>query len=58
MQAKEVVLHFVALGETFGEISAFDGKARALNAIALEPSEVFAIRAPDLMPISPRIPLA
>lgn len=49
-QAKEVVLHFVALGETFGEISAFDGKARALNAIALETSEVFAIRARDLMP--------
>jgi CRP-like cAMP-binding protein len=50
VQAKEVVVHFVALGETFGEISALDGKARALNAVALEASEVFAIRARDLMP--------
>ncbi len=50
MQAREMVLHFVALGETFGEISAYDGKARALNAVALEASEVFAIRTRDLMP--------
>ncbi len=49
-QAKEMVLHFPALGESFGEISALDGKERALNAVALEASEVFAIRIRDLMP--------
>jgi CRP-like cAMP-binding protein len=49
-QAKEMVLQFVAIGETFGEISAFDGKTRALNATALETSEVLVIRTRDLTP--------
>lgn len=49
-QAKEMVLHFVTPGESFGEISAFDGKERALGAVALEASEVFAIRMRDLRP--------
>jgi CRP-like cAMP-binding protein len=49
-QAKEVVVHFVTPGESFGEISAFDGKRRALNATALEVSEVLAFRMRHLMP--------
>jgi CRP/FNR family transcriptional regulator, cyclic AMP receptor protein len=50
MQAKEVILHFVGVGETFGEISALDGKVRMLNAVALEASEGFTIQARDLLP--------
>ena len=50
LQAKEMVLHFVGVGETFGEISALDGKARMLNAVALEASEGFTIHARDLLP--------
>jgi CRP-like cAMP-binding protein len=49
-QAREMVLHFVTAGESFGEISALDGRARALNATALEPSEVLALRKQHLMP--------
>jgi CRP-like cAMP-binding protein len=40
----------VGVGETFGEISALDGKARMLNAVALEASEGFTIHARDLLP--------
>jgi CRP/FNR family transcriptional regulator, cyclic AMP receptor protein len=50
MQAKEMILHFVGVGEIFGEISALDGKARMLNAVALEASEGFTIHARDLLP--------
>jgi CRP-like cAMP-binding protein len=50
MQAKEMVLHFVGVGETFGEISALDGKARMLNAVALEASQGFTIHARRLSP--------
>lgn len=49
-QAKEMVLHFVAVGENFGEISALDSRARMLNAVALEASEAFMIHARDLLP--------
>jgi CRP-like cAMP-binding protein len=47
---KEVVLHYVAAGDIFGEISALDGKARAVDAIALEESEVFFVYRRDLLP--------
>jgi len=50
LKAKELVLHFAGVGEAFGEISALDGKERALNAIALEASEVFVIYTRDLLP--------
>jgi len=49
-QAKEMVLRFPAPGESFGEISLFDGKARTLDAVALEASEVFLILIRDLTP--------
>jgi CRP/FNR family transcriptional regulator, cyclic AMP receptor protein len=49
-QAKEVILHFVAPGEVFGEITALDGKERAVGAVALEDSEVFVIHARDVLP--------
>jgi len=49
-KAKEMVLHFVGVGDAFGEISALDGKERAVNAVALEASEVFVIHARDLLP--------
>ena len=41
---KEVVLHYVGVGDIFGEIAALDGKERAADAIALEDSEVFVTR--------------
>jgi CRP/FNR family transcriptional regulator, cyclic AMP receptor protein len=50
-QAKEMVLRFPALGESFGEISAFAGKTHTLDAVALEASEVFLIRIRDLTPV-------
>jgi CRP-like cAMP-binding protein len=49
--AREVVLHFVGVGEILGEIAALDGKERAANAVALEESEVFIIHTRDLLPI-------
>jgi CRP/FNR family transcriptional regulator, cyclic AMP receptor protein len=49
-QAKEMVLRFPGIGESFGEISAFGGKAHTLDAIALEASEVFVIHIRDLTP--------
>jgi len=50
IKAKEVVLHFVVPGETFGEVAALDGKERAANAVALEASEVLVIHTRDLLP--------
>lgn len=49
-QAKEVVMHFAAPGEVFGEVAALDGKERAVGVVALEDSEVFVIHARDLLP--------
>jgi CRP/FNR family transcriptional regulator, cyclic AMP receptor protein len=49
-QAKEVILHFAGPGEVFGEITALDGKERAVTAVALEDTEVFIIHTRDLMP--------
>jgi CRP/FNR family cyclic AMP-dependent transcriptional regulator len=50
MGGKEVVLHYVGVGDIFGEIAALDGKERAADAVALEDSEVFAVYRRDLMP--------
>jgi CRP/FNR family transcriptional regulator, cyclic AMP receptor protein len=47
---KEVVLHFVSVGEVFGELAALDGKERAVDAVATESSEVFVIYRRDLLP--------
>ena len=40
---KEVVLHYVGVGNIFGEVAALDGKERAADAIALEDAEVFVV---------------
>src|SRR5262249_199727 len=45
--AKEVVL---MSGDLNGEIAALDGKGRTADTIALEPCEVFAVHARDLLP--------
>jgi CRP-like cAMP-binding protein len=50
LHAKEIVLHFVIPGETFGEIGALEGSGRASSAVALEASEVFSMRMRDLLP--------
>ena len=47
---KEVVLYFVGPGDICGEIAALDGKERAVDAIALEDSEVFVVYTRDLLP--------
>ena len=38
---KEVVLHYVGVGEIFGEIAALDWKERAADAVALEECQIF-----------------
>ena len=48
---KEVVLHYVGVGNIFGEVAALDGKERAADAIALEDAEVFVVSTRDLWPI-------
>src|SRR5262249_1674651 len=48
--AKEVVLNILGAGDLNGEIAALDGKGRTADTIALEPCEVFAIHARDLLP--------
>ncbi len=48
--AKEVVLHFLRVGDICGEIAALDGKARAATAVALESTEVLIIYTSDLLP--------
>jgi CRP-like cAMP-binding protein len=48
--AKEIVLHFLAERDIFGEISALDGNARAPHAITLEDLEAFVVYARDLRP--------
>jgi CRP-like cAMP-binding protein len=47
---KEVVLHYIGIGDIFGEIAALDGKERAADAIALEASDVFVVSTNDLLP--------
>jgi CRP/FNR family transcriptional regulator, cyclic AMP receptor protein len=48
--AKEVVLNFLGAGDLNGEIAALDGKGRTADTITLEPCEVFAVHARDLLP--------
>jgi CRP/FNR family transcriptional regulator, cyclic AMP receptor protein len=48
--AKEVVLNFLGAGDINGEIAALDGKERSADAVALEPCEIFAVYARDLVP--------
>ena len=55
---KEVVLHFVSVGEVFGELAALDGKERAVDAVATENSEVFVIYRSDLLPTLNKHPQA
>jgi CRP-like cAMP-binding protein len=50
VDGKEVVLHYVGVGDIFGEIAALDGKEYAADAIAMEDSEVFAVGTRDLLP--------
>ena len=50
VDAKEVVLNFLGVGDINGEIAVLDGPERSANAIALENSEVLAIYARDLIP--------
>jgi CRP/FNR family cyclic AMP-dependent transcriptional regulator len=55
---KEVVLHYVGVGDIFGEIAALDGKERAADAIALEDSGVFVVSTRDLLAALTAHPLA
>jgi CRP-like cAMP-binding protein len=50
LSGKEIVLHFLVPGNISGEIAAMDGRERAVNAVALEESEIFLIYTRDLMP--------
>jgi CRP/FNR family transcriptional regulator, cyclic AMP receptor protein len=50
MGGKEVVLHYVGVGDIFGEIAALGGTERAADAIALENSEIFLVCMRDLLP--------
>jgi CRP-like cAMP-binding protein len=56
--SKEVVLHFVSVGEAFGELAALDGKERAVDAIATENSQVFIVQRRDLLPTLNKHPQA
>ena len=49
--AREIVMHFVGVGDVFGETSALDGKGRATTSVALEDLEVFMISSRDLLPM-------
>lgn len=48
--AKEVVLHFLGVGDIYGEVAALDGEERACDAVALEDTEVFIVYTRDLLP--------
>ena len=50
VDGKEVVLHFLGVGDICGEIAALDGKERAVDAIALEDADVFVVSTRDLLP--------
>jgi CRP/FNR family transcriptional regulator, cyclic AMP receptor protein len=50
VDGKEVVLNFLGVGDITGEIGALDGNERTADAVALEPCEVFAVHARDLLP--------
>src|SRR5436190_18523014 len=47
---KEVVLHFLGVGDIYGELAALDGKERAADAIALEDADIFVVSTRDLLP--------
>lgn len=48
--AKEIVLHFLGVGDIFGDVAALDGAERAADAQALEDCEVFVLHSRDLIP--------
>lgn len=48
--AKEIVLHFLGVGDIFGDVAALDGAERAADAQALEDCEVFVLFSRDLIP--------
>lgn len=50
IRGKEVVLYYSGIGDVFGDVSALDGKERAVDTVALEDSDVFVIFARDLLP--------
>ena len=47
---KEVALDFLGVGDILGETSALDGKERAVDAVALEGSDIFVVYTRDLLP--------
>jgi CRP/FNR family transcriptional regulator, cyclic AMP receptor protein len=47
---KEVALDFLGVGDILGETSALDGKERAVDAVALEASDIFVVYTRDLLP--------
>ena len=47
---KEVALDFLGVGDILGETSALDGKERAIDAVALETSDIFVVYTRDLLP--------
>jgi CRP-like cAMP-binding protein len=47
---REVILNFLGVGDISGEIGALDGNERTADAVALEPCELFAVHARDLLP--------
>jgi len=50
VDAREVVLNFLGVGDINGEIAALDGKQRTADVIAIEGCEVFVVYARDLIP--------
>jgi CRP/FNR family transcriptional regulator, cyclic AMP receptor protein len=48
---KEIVLNFLGMGDTYGEMAVFGGQTRTADAVALEASEVFTVYARDLLPV-------
>jgi CRP/FNR family transcriptional regulator, cyclic AMP receptor protein len=51
IDAREIVLNFLSVGDVNGEIAALDGRERTATAQALETTEVFAIYRRDLIPL-------
>jgi CRP-like cAMP-binding protein len=51
IDAKEVVLNFLAEGDVNGEIAALDGGERTATATAIEDTEAFVIYRRDLLPV-------
>ncbi len=49
-------LAFVGPGDLFGEIALLDGKGRTADAVAMQPTELYALRRPDLLALLTREP--